>query len=141
MSERKKLISSVFWKFIERASVQIINLVTQIILARILAPEQFGSLSLIIVIYNLVDLFVQKGFSSSLIRKKEISKYDLDSTFFASVLISLFLYFSIFLFAPTIGEFFNNTSLVNPLRVLMINLLISPFLLRGECCFDTRIRI
>lgn len=132
MLEKKSLVTSVIWKFFERGSVQIINLITQIVLARILAPELFGSLSLIIVIYNLADLFVQKGFSSSLIRKKKISKYDLDTTFLISILLSIILYVSMFLLAPVIASFYNNYSLINPLRILMINLLLAPFYCVGN---------
>lgn len=127
-----KLLNSIIWKFFERASVQIINMITQIILARILAPEQFGSLSLIIVIYNLIDLFVQKGFSSSLIRKKDVTKYDLDSTFLVSFTLSIILYVLMFYFAPVIGNFYDNNLLVNPLRVLMVNLLFSPLYCIGN---------
>lgn len=132
MSEKKTLTFSVIWKFFERASVQIINLVTQIVLARLIGPEHFGSLSLIVVIYNLADIFLQKGFSSSIIRKKEVSKADLDSTFIVSMLLSVILYISMFLFAPVIGKFYNNEALVNSLRVLSINLLIAPFYCVGN---------
>lgn len=118
---------SVIWKFLERASVQIISLVVQIILARLIAPEDFGSLSIILVFYNLFDIFVQKGFGSSIVRKKDLSKTDVDTTLVVSLFIALVAFVLIYCVAPLIGQFYGSPGLVNPLRVLSASLIISPF--------------
>ena len=118
---------SVIWKFLERASVQIISLVVQIILARLIAPEDFGSLSIILVFYNLFDIFVQKGFGSSIVRKKDLSKADVDTTLVVSLFIALVAFVLIYCVAPLIGQFYDSPGLVNPLRVLSASLIISPF--------------
>lgn len=125
-SNKKTLFSSMIWKLMERASVQIITLITQIILARIIAPEKFGSLSLIVVFYNIADLLVQKGFGISLIRKKAISQEDIDSVTFVSCIVAGIAFIVIQLLAPFVGYIYNDNSLVNPLRLLSVNLLISP---------------
>lgn len=123
---KNKLISSFGWKFSERFLVQVINLVIQIFLARLIAPQHFGNLSLLVVIYNIADIFVQKGLSSSLIRKSEVKETDLNTTFWVSFAVAAVLYIAAFFLAPSFGAFFGETALINPLRVLLLNLLIAP---------------
>jgi len=126
IEKNKSLAVSMVWKLLERASVQIITLATQIVLARIIAPERFGSLSLIVVFYNIADLLVQKGFGSSLIRKKDIKQEDIDSVTVVSSLVAVLSFLVIMICAPLVGWFYHDDSIVNPLRVLSVNLLISP---------------
>lgn len=127
------LKASVIWKFFERASVQVISLVVQIILARLISPDQFGSLSIILVFYNLFDIFVQKGFGSALIRKKELSKSDIDTTLVSSIIISIVTFAFIYFIAPLVGKLYNTPELIWPLRVMALSLLISPFF----CIFNS----
>lgn len=124
--ENKALGVSVLWKLLERASVQIITLATQIVLARIIAPEKFGSLSIIVVFYNIADLLVQKGFGSALIRKKNITQADIDSVTVVSSIVAFMSFVVILLGAPLVGVIYHDESIVNPLRALSVNLLISP---------------
>lgn len=121
------LIISFAWKFLERSSVQIISLIVQIVLARLIAPEQFGNLAILLVFYNFLDIFVQKGFGSSLIRKKELSKYDLDTTFVVSLIIAIIMVIFVLMIAPVVGNFYSDQTIVAPLRVLSLSVLISPF--------------
>ena len=125
-NKANNLTGSIIWKFLERSSVQIINLVVQILLARILATEQFGSLAIILVFYNLADLIVQKGFGSALIRKDELSKADLDSVFLLSLALACICSLIIVIFSERICIYYNNNSLLWPLRVMGFSLLLSP---------------
>ena len=122
----QSLTKSVLWKLLERSSVQAIGLLVQIVLARLIAPSQFGSLAIIMVFYNFFDIFVQKGFSSALIRKKELSKKDTDTTFWVSLFIALAASVIIIILAPLVASFYKDPSLTVPLRVMALALLISP---------------
>ncbi len=124
--KKESLVSSVIWKFLERSSVQVIGLIVQIVLARLIAPSQFGSLSIILVFYNFFDIFVQKGFSSALIRKKDLSGQDKDTIFWISLIIAIIASIIILLSAPLIARFYEDNELVLPLRVMALALLISP---------------
>jgi len=121
-----KLAISLMWKFMERCFVQIINLITQIILARIIAPEQFGQLAIVLVLYNLADLLVQKGFGSSLIRKEGVSYLDINSSFWVSTGISFCGVLVINILAPWFANCYNDPTLILPLRLLSLNLFTSP---------------
>ncbi|MBQ6085473.1 MAG: lipopolysaccharide biosynthesis protein [Bacteroidaceae bacterium] len=124
--KKESLVSSVIWKFLERSSVQVIGLIVQIVLARLIAPSQFGCLSIILVFYNFFDIFVQKGFSSALIRKKELSQHDKDTIFWISLIIAIVASIIIILSAPVIARFYEDLELMLPLRVMALALLISP---------------
>lgn len=121
------LQSSLLWKFFERASVQIINFIVQIILARLIEPEQFGYLAIILVFYNISDIFVQKGFGSALIRKKDISKSDIDSTLIVSLLVAILIFILLFIIAPYVGNLYQSFEIINSLRIIALCLLLSPF--------------
>ena len=64
--KQNSIASGISWKLIERFSVQVIRFVLQIVLARILDPEHYGSLTLMVVFTTLANVFIQKGFSASL---------------------------------------------------------------------------
>lgn len=119
--------SSFLWKFFERGSSQIITMIIQIILARILLPRDFGVLAIILVFVNLASIFVQKGFASSLVRKKNTSEQDYNTVFVISEGIALLFIIIIFLVAPLIAAFYNNHEIILYLRVLSISLLFGAF--------------
>ena len=60
------------WKFGERILAQFVSLVVSIILARILAPSDFGAIALIMVFITIANVFVSNGFGSHLYRKRTL---------------------------------------------------------------------
>ena len=68
----KVILSNMLWKLAERGGSQIVSFVVSIILARLLAPEEFGVISLITVLTNILDIFVDSGFSNALIQEQEV---------------------------------------------------------------------
>lgn len=111
-----------FWKLLERFGVQGISFILQIVLARLLDPEHYGVLSIMIIFTTLANVFVQNGFNTSLIQNKDVTEEDYSSVFWVSLGISGILYFLIFLTAPLISKFYNAPDLVAPLRVLALML-------------------
>ena len=67
---RRIVASSLVWKFAERSGVQGVQFLVQVILARLLDPQQFGSIALVMVFVNLAQVFVQSGFNTALSRKR-----------------------------------------------------------------------
>ena len=92
VASKSKIISSLIWKLMERCGAQGVQLLVQILLARLLDPEDFGVLTLLIVFVNLANVFIQTGFSTSLIQKKEVDEIDLSSVLFASLGVAAVLY-------------------------------------------------
>lgn len=123
----EKGIQGVQWNFISGFLAQGVNFITGIILARLLAPSDFGSISLILVITAFLDLFIDGGFSQALIRKFNCTQKDYSTVFFFNLIISIALYLAIFFSAGYISSFFNLTNFVSVFRVVGVSVIISAF--------------
>jgi O-antigen/teichoic acid export membrane protein len=119
------VVSSFLWKFLERFGYQVIQLIVQIVLARILAPEDFGVVALIAVFISISAVFVQSGLNTALIRFKDVTKVDLSTVFWFSFAASVVLYLVIFLVAPFIAAFYATPILEPALRVLALQLIVN----------------
>jgi len=119
-------LHSLFWKFSERSSVQIVSLVINIILARILTPEDYGIVAMVTIFITLSYVLVDGGFSSALIQKKNADKLDFSSVFYFTLGFSIILYIVLFLCAPYISNFYDNKypQLTSVLRVLGFQIII-----------------
>ena len=114
---RNTVVNSMWWKVLERFSSQFMNLFIQIVLARILLPEDFGSLAIINAIIVYCAIFVQSGLSTAIVQKKELDKEDVPTLLTTSLTIALILYIPLFFLAPTIAEYYKLSNLVWPLRI------------------------
>ena len=98
------------------------QLIVQIILARLLLPADYGIIALIVVFISISQVFVQSGLGTALVQKKNVTDADYSSVFFLSLVIALVFYCILFLGAPFIAAFYNQP-LINPvLRVLGLTL-------------------
>lgn len=113
----QKVVSSLWWKMLERVFTQGINLVVQIVLARILLPDDFGSLAIIVAITNYAALFVQSGLGTAIIQKEKLEKGDVETLLTASLSIALLFYILLFYFSTWISSFYNSPNLIWPLRI------------------------
>ena len=116
----KGLTSALIWKLMERFGVQGVQFVLQIVLARILSPDHYGVLSIMLIFVNLANVFVQTGFNTALMQNKDVTEDDYSSVFWVSLGIVGILYGVIFFTAPLIGAFYEMPDIVAPLRVLML---------------------
>lgn len=119
------IFSNMIWRFAERCGAQFVSFVVSVILARMLAPELYGTIALINVFTNIMQVFVDSGLGSALIQKKEADDLDFSTVFYTNVVFCNIMYFILFLCSPLIARFYNNTSLIPLIRVLGITLLIS----------------
>lgn len=117
------MIRALFWKLMERFGVQGIHFILQLVLARILAPELYGVLGIMVVFTTLANVFIQIGFNTALIQNKDVTEEDYSSVFWASLAIAVVMYGIIYVSAPAIGRFYQAPELVWPLRVLALILL------------------
>ncbi len=121
----EKVVSSFFWRFLERFGAYAVSFVVSVILARILDPEAYGTIALVTVFTNILQVFVDTGLGRALIQKKEVDDIDFSSVFYFNMAMCLLLYCGLYAFAPYIAQFFNNSELINVIRVLGITLIIS----------------
>lgn len=117
---KKSVLSSLVWSFMERCGAQGVGLVINIILARLLLPEEHGILAIMMIFINLATQFVQNGFSTSLIQNQNVTDEDYSSVLHVSLILTVPLYGLIYFCAPLIGNFYAVPALAQPLRVLAL---------------------
>ena len=127
MATKRTIIASLFWKFFERIGTQLIQFIVSIVLARILAPNDFGLVALITILINVANVFVQSGLNTALIQKKESDELDFSSVFVASFGIATIIYLTLFFSAPLISDFYNQKDLTPIIRVLSLTLFVGVF--------------
>ncbi len=113
----QKTVRSGFWSFVSRASTRGFSFLQIIIVARLLAPDDFGLLGISLLSIEILNVFTKTGFRQSIIQKKEEVKNHLDSAWTVLVLRSWGMYAALFLASPFIATFFNEPRVVDILRV------------------------
>lgn len=103
---KKKTLSGFVYKFAERGAAQGISFIVQIILARILMPEEFGTIALLTVLMAILDVFVTYGFGNSLVVNKKSDDLDFSTCFFFGLFLAGLLYVGVYIFSPYISQYF-----------------------------------
>lgn len=125
MSLQKKAISGVSWTFIEQFGSKVISFVVQILLARLIAPEEFGLLGMILIFNAVGNSLSDTGMSQSLIRSDEPDEEDFSTVFSINFVISLLLYWIFWFTAPFISNFYDQPRLTDLIRVYSIVIVIN----------------
>ncbi len=126
-SLKRDAVTSFFWKIFEKSGRAIVELVVQIVMARLLAPEEFGALAIMLVFVNIGNVVVQSGLNTSLVQADRIDKVDLSTVFWLSFGASSVLFVVIFAVAPVVATFYALPHIVWPLRVMGLLLLVTAF--------------
>ena len=124
-NSNKKVVKSLFWRLSERIGAQAVTFIVSIILARLLAPEIYGTVSLVMVFIIFFQVFVDSGFGNALIQKKDADNIDFSTVFYFNVIVCLTVYAIMFFMAPFIADFYDNPDLVPIVRVLSLILVTS----------------
>lgn len=124
---KSKVFFSLIWKFLERGGTQGIQFILQLFLARLLSPRDYGTIALITVFIAISTVFVQSGFNTALIQKKDIDEEDISSVFYISLFIAIIMYLILWIFAPTIASFYKILELTSIVRVMGLVLFLNTF--------------
>ncbi len=120
----KKITSGLAWSFAERISAQLVSTVVSIILARLLTPEHYGVISIVMIFISICNIFVTDGFGKVLVQRSDIQTADFDTMFWTSFGFSLVLYAILFFAAPYISLFYEMPILSPVIRVLGLRLIL-----------------
>lgn len=114
------------WKFMERISSQIVQLIVSIVLARILTPADYGAVAMVTIFIILANVIVEGGFSSALIQKENADDLDFSTVLYFSIFFSIILYFILYCAAPYISNFYGEGyEILTPvLRILGLQVII-----------------
>lgn len=124
MSLKKQAISGVKWNFAQQFSVQIINFGVQVILARLLMPEMFGLIAMVVIFISIGQTLMDSGMTSSLIRTKNPDQLDYSTVFITNIIMSCAIYGLVYFFAPYIAKFYNQDILTDIVRIFALTFVI-----------------
>ena len=122
---KRKVFTNLIWRFAERCGAQGVAFIVSIVLARLLAPEAYGTIALVTVFITILQVFVDSGFANALIQKKDADELDFSTVFYFNVFICLVLYLIMFLAAPFIADFYETPELEPVMRVLCLTIVVS----------------
>ena len=114
---RQKAVKGVVWTALQRYSTMLIQFISGIILARLLTPYDYGCIGMLMIFMLLAESFIDGGFGSALIQKKNPTQTDYSTIFFWNMGLSVVLYAVLYLSAPAIARFYGISQLSDILRV------------------------
>lgn len=124
-SLRQRTISGMLWSSLMRFGTLGISFITDLVLARMLVPEDYGIVGMLMIFISLANLLVEGGFGSALIQDKEDSQASYSTVFYWNILFSVILYSVIYALSPSISKFYNMPILSKILRIEGIIIIIN----------------
>jgi O-antigen/teichoic acid export membrane protein len=146
-SLKQRTASGLGWSSAAHLSHQAIQFGIGILLARLLTPEDFGLVGMVIVFSGFARLFAEFGFSSALVQRAEISELHQSSIFWVNLIVGFLLGGIFFLLAPYIAAFYVSPPLLPISQVVAATFVISGFgivpraMLQRRMAFDRLARI
>ena len=122
---KNKTINAVLWSFAEKFGQQLLYLLTGVIVARLVAPAEYGMVGLLGLFVAIPTILSESGLPAALIRQKTVSSADYAAVFAFNMAISVTLYVALFFGAPFIADFYDLPALVPIARVQFLAILFS----------------
>lgn len=114
-----------WWSAMEIAARYGVQFVVMIVLARLLTPADFGLIAMLLVFTAFAALFVDAGFGTALVQRKQTSADDETTVFLSSISIGCVVSAILWLTAPAIAAFYAQPSLTALTRLLLFVLPLS----------------
>lgn len=124
---KEKTTKGLFWNFIDKFGQQIFNIVSGIILARILSPDDYGLTGSLAVFIALSNVLIDSGFGRALINKKGVTAQEYSTVFYFNVAVGVIIYLVLFVLAPYIAAFYKDERILDVTRIYFIVIIINSF--------------
>ena len=118
---------SLFWSMLNNGTLQVLNILFGVVLARLLSPGDYGIVGVLTIFTLIAGNLQSSGFTQALINLKPPKDEDYNSVFWFNVIVSIFLYAVLWVCAPLIADFFHQPVLVDVSRFVFLAFLISSF--------------
>lgn len=126
-SLKNKTVKGAGWSFIDSIAGQGITFLVGLVLARLLTPEEYGLIGIIIIFIAVFNSIVDSGFSNALIRKNDAKDIDYNTVFISNLVLSVVLFGVLYISSPAISGFFKQPQLIPLLRVMGSIVIINAF--------------
>lgn len=124
-SLKSKVAKGAVWTLMEKLSTQVVGFVVSMVLARLLTPNDYGTVAITGIFFAVAGALVDGGFSGALIQKKDADDLDFNSVFYLNLTLSVVAYIAMFSAAPWIASFYDTPELIAIIRVSAIGFLFS----------------
>ena len=124
---KDKTIKGLLWSFLEKFSLQIIQFIIGIVMARFLLPSDYGLIAMLAIFLGISQIFIDGGFTAALIQKRTRTEIDFSTVYYFNIIVSFIFYGILFFIAPYISSFYNLPELTIITRVISLNLVIASF--------------
>lgn len=120
---KQKTAKGLMWNGIHSLAMKGVQFLLMLFMARLLSPNDYGTIGIISVFLSISSTFIECGFTSALIRKKDRTQTDLSTVFFYNIVVSFICYIVLFIASPLVAEYYKMPILRDVLRVLGLSLL------------------
>ena len=138
-SLKYKTKKGLYWNTASNFASRGIQFIFGIILARLLSPDAYGVIGMLTVFIAVVSVFVDCGFSQSLIRKQDRTQTDFSTEFYFNIVVGIICYLILFLSSPLIADFYNMPILSPILKVVGIRVILGSFIVVQASQFAIRL--
>jgi O-antigen/teichoic acid export membrane protein len=136
----KKVAKGSIWVFFIKIGKQLLSLARNIVLARILAPHDFGLFGIALLTLSTLEHFTSTGFKQALVQKKEEPEKYLDTAWTVEVVRSTVLFLLLFILSGPIAGFFDSPSAKALIQVLSFSILLKGFINIGVIYFQKELK-
>lgn len=126
-SLKNKTVKGIVWSSIERFSVQGIQFLVMIVMARLLTPKDYGLVGMVAIFIAVAQSLVDSGFSQALIRKQNRTETDNSTVFYFNIVVGILLYLVLFAIAPLVADFYDSPELTALMRVICLSVVFNSF--------------
>lgn len=138
-SLKSKTIKGTAWSAIDNIFQLGVSFVVGIILARLLTPDDYGLLGIVLIFSSICTALINSGFTTALIRKVDANDDDYNTSFIVNLGLSLFFYLLIYICSPLIADFFGRQELIELTRVISLGMIFGAFSLVQQTRLTKRI--
>ena len=111
------------WSTVERFSVQGVQFLIMIVMARLLTPHDYGLIGMLAIFIAVAQSLIDSGFSQALIRKQDRTEADNNTVFYFNIVVSTLLYLILYASAPFVADFYNTPQLCPVMRVVCLSII------------------
>ena len=123
MKEGNSVSASMIYKTMERYLAMGIQLLVQIVIARILSPSEYGIVAMMVVFTHIAGIFINNGFNMAIVQKPIANGKDYSTAFTINMAIGVAMYVILFIAAPFIEHFYAQDGMSKSLRILALLLI------------------
>lgn len=122
-SLKQKAAKGILWSTVERFSVQGVQFLIMIVMARLLTPHDYGIIGMLAIFLAVSQSLIDSGFSQALIRKQDRTEVDNNTVFYFNIVVSAWLYVILYVSAPFVADFYDTPQLCPVMRVVCLGIM------------------